>query len=212
MAFVETKPITYGTAGNDYISGGGIASANGPVPATSGVKYATGLDFNGNAGAVRLYGGEGNDTLYGTNMCDTLVGGGGTDLLRGGLGCDQLYGNAGSDQFYFRFGDLGTTYVAGTVVTAAMWNPQTGGDMIMDFQGAGRWFATNNDFISFNGFGTAAEGARVDYLGTVAGFPTAAVYAVTAAATKGGGINLFTVQLDGGGATQLVSGDYQFNA
>ena len=208
MAYTQTMPITYGTAGNDSISGGGITAA------TTGVLYstATGVDGLDSTGAVRIYGGAGNDTLYGTVHSDTLVGGAGTDLLRGGAACDQLYGNAGSDQFFFKAGDLGTTYASGTVVTASMWNPATGGDMIMDFQGAGGYFATNNDFVSFNGFGTAAQGAYVEYLGVYAPMPSVAVYAVHAAPVKGGGINLFTVQLDGGASTHLVSGDYQFNA
>ena len=211
MPYVDTKPITYGTSAGEFINGGGIPNGGA---ASAGVKFSNAPSVGGldSVGAVRLYGLAGNDTLYGTAHSDTLVGGDGTDLLRGGAACDQLYGNGGSDQFFFKLGDLGTTYASGTAVTAAMWNPATGGDMIMDFQGAGGYFSGNNDFVSFNGFGTVAQGAYVEYLGTVTNFASAAVYAVHAAPVKGGGINLFTVQLDGGASTHLVSGDYQFNA
>ena len=144
-AYVNPSPINYGTAAGDNINGG----ANG-TNITAGL-HATTADngLTDSLGGLRIYGLAGNDTLAGTAHSDTLVGGDGTDLLRGGVGCDQLYGGAGSDQFYFKAGDLGTTYASGMVVTAAMWNTHTGGDMIMDFQGAGGFFATNNDIISF---------------------------------------------------------------
>src|SRR4051794_3845698 len=122
MAYVETKPITHGTAGNDVISGGSI------IAATAGVLYstATGVDGLDSVGAVRLYGDAGNDSLYGTLHSDTLMGGAGNDYLRGGVGCDQLYGDqpggvVGNDTFYFKAGDLGTKYAAGTVLAAANW-------------------------------------------------------------------------------------------
>lgn len=209
MAYVVTSPINNGTSGGDTINGGA-----GPGAITAGLHLTTADNgLTDSLGGLRAYGLGGNDSLAGTAHSDTLVGGDGNDVLRGGVGCDQLYGGAGSDSFVFKTSDLGTTYSSSTTVTAAMWNSHTGGDMIMDFQGVGGYFASNNDILSFSGFGTTAQGAHIDYLGTVTGFATSQVYAVHAAAAMGGGVNLIAVQMDLTSAhtgTHLVAGDYQF--
>jgi Ca2+-binding RTX toxin-like protein len=201
MAYVETKPITYGTAAGETMSGGGI----GNNAVSAGVKFSTAPSgLTDSLGGVRFYGMAGNDVLLGTTHSDTLNGGDGNDVIRGGAGCDQLYGGAGNDSFYFKVGDLGTSTTSS--LTASAWTSQAGGDMIMDFQGAG---VAGGDFLSFNGFGTVAQGASLTYLGQVAGFPTAAVYQVHAAS---GGNTLFTVQNMDLSATKLAVGDYAFNA
>lgn len=204
MAYVETRPITYGSAADNFMTGGLVAGGgtSSNVHFSTAASDPTGLDFYG---AVRMYGLAGNDTMYGTIHSDTLVGGDGNDLLRGGAGCDQLYGGNGNDTFYFTLGDLGTSHASAQ--TASAWDSHTGGDMIMDFEGAG---VAGGDFISFNGFGTTAQGASLTYLGTVTGFSTAAVYQVHAAAAKGGGYTLFTVQNADHSTTHLAAGDYSF--
>ena len=201
MAYVNPSPINNGTAAGDVINGGA-----GGAKITAGLHLTTADNgLTDSLGGLRAYGLAGNDSLSGTAHSDTLVGGAGKDLLRGGAGCDQLYGSAGNDAFYFKLGDLGTSHASAQ--TAASWNSHTGGDMIMDFEGAGR---AGGDFIAFNGFGTTAQGASLTYLGTVTGFSTAAVYQVHAAAVKGGGYTLFTVQNADHSATHLAAGDYNF--
>ena len=65
----------YGTAGEDWLSGG-----------------------NGND---IVYGLDGHDSLFGGNGNDSLYGGAGNDLLYGGNGNDSLSGGAGADVFVF---------------------------------------------------------------------------------------------------------------
>ena len=202
MAYVNPSPINYGTAGNNSINGGANGATN-----TAGLQLTTADNgFTDSVGGLRAFGLAGNDTLGGTAHSDTLVGGDGNDLLRGGAGCDQLYGGADNDSFYIKFGDLGTSHASAQ--TASAWNSHTGGDMIMDFEGAGR---AGGDFISFNGFGTAAAGATLTYLGASSSLSTAAVYQVHAAAAMGGGYTLLTVQnMDHASTTHLAAGDYAF--
>ena len=96
-------------------------------------------------GADELRGGGGHDTLNGGNGSDTLLGGAGNDridggtlndYIDGGAGLDTLIGGDGPDTFVFRRGE-------------------TNGDVVVDFNGTG----LTGDFIRFEGFGTAAQGA-----------------------------------------------------
>ncbi|WP_431272879.1 calcium-binding protein [Dankookia sp. P2] len=220
MAYVDPKPPTSGTASGDFMSGGSIAyyvgstlttapkAPNGPVDFVPNTTVGTdGLD---SPGAVRFLGLDGNDTLYGTVHSDTLVGGQGNDLLRGGAGCDQLWGgtnianaNDGNDTFYFKAGDLGTKFASGTVLTAADYNLATCGDMIMDFHSRTLGNTSNQDFISFNGFGAGS----ITKLGVAPLDSKADVYKVTWA---DGGMNLFSVRTTGIEHKTLLANDYHF--
>ncbi|MFC7478312.1 hypothetical protein ACFQS7_28515 [Dankookia sp. GCM10030260] len=137
-------------------------------------------------------------TINGTAGNDTLVGTSGNDLIRGFGGNDVLIGGAGNDSFYFKFGDLDA------------WVPTTGGDTIRDFGGAGGWSASNNDFISFNGFGTIGTGAHLDFFATSSYVPTLQYYKVFADAAHGGGFSWLAVNSLNG--AHLATGDYAFNA
>src|SRR6476620_8049394 len=147
-------PTINGTAGNNVLN-----YASAVVSYT--VNGLAGNDkITGGTAADRLDGGDGVDTLVGGAGDDRLVGGAGRDVLMGGAGNDQMYGGAGGDAFIIRRGDMDA------------WNPSTGGDTIMDFQGIGGRYGSDavatNDFIAFTGFGTIASGAHVDYAGTSA--------------------------------------------
>ncbi|MCY2991106.1 MAG: hypothetical protein NTY19_24990 [Planctomycetota bacterium] len=72
----------HGEAGNDYLSGAGVAGAGG----------ASNIDI--------LDGGIGDDTIYGLNGKDILTGGAGKDLIDGGDGDDWIDGGAGADTIY----------------------------------------------------------------------------------------------------------------
>lgn len=150
----------------------------------------------GTASADKIYGLAGNDTLVGGADNDTIVGGAGNDYIKGGAGNDYLYGGAGNDQFVFQKGDLDA------------WTPSGGGDTIMDFQGAGGYSATDNDFIVFSGFGTTSSGASLTYLGTSSHVANLQYYSVTADASHGGAsYHLAIISTNG---QHLAAGDYNF--
>ena len=208
MAFVEPKPITYGTASADFINGGinGTTPSAGLLPSTA-------------AGAgYREYGLGGNDTLWGAGAADTLVGGDGNDQLRGGLGADQLYGQAGNDSFLF-YNKAGVGDDLG-VKDNSTWLG-SGGDIVMDFSSPqGHTVAAGGqDHLSFSGFGTAAHGATVvfDHWGTaadnsVSSFGLYKVYAGTDAVNgMAGHYNWLAVQTFDHSQTKLVAGEYLFN-
>lgn len=165
----------------------------------------------GGSGADRLDGGAGNDTLIGAGGGDTLIGrdgddrlygGAGRDVLIGGGGNDYLYGGGGNDTFIFRFSD------------GNAWSPSTGGDTIMDFQGAGGRYGSDalvaNDFIAFTGFGTIASGAHLDYVGTSSKLQTLQFYKVWADAAHGGGFVVLAVNMADHANAHLTLGDYNF--
>jgi Ca2+-binding RTX toxin-like protein len=78
-----------GTAGGDFLSGGG---GNDTLNGLAGTDYLT-----GGAGDDTLNGGDGNDFLFGDTGADTLLGGTGNDFLIAGSGNDLLQGEAGND-------------------------------------------------------------------------------------------------------------------
>ncbi len=85
--------ITYGTNGNDTLSGG------------NGKDTIHGLDgddiiYGGN-GVDWLFGDGGNDQLYGDNGNDHLTGGAGNDLLDGKTGFDTAYYSGTIDEYSF---------------------------------------------------------------------------------------------------------------
>ena len=141
----------------------------------------------GTAGADRIYGVNGNDTLSGGAGNDTISGGNGNDNIRGGTGIDLVYGGAGNDAFIFSLGEISKT--------------DTGGDTIMDFQGAG---AAGGDFIAFTGFGTIAAGASLTYIGQSSVNANIKFYNVHA--SSNGSDSFLTIITP----TKLAAGDYNF--
>lgn len=78
-----TKPIVYGTDGNDII--------------LAGLPHQT---IHGGNGDDRIHGGGGNNLLRGNNGHDVLHGGAGNDTLWGGADHDTLNGDIGQDLLY----------------------------------------------------------------------------------------------------------------
>lgn len=137
-----------GSAGDNFIEGGGGIDTGSYSAATAGVtanlssKTASGGAGNdtllrienltgsgyadmltGSAAANQLAGGAGDDKLNGSSGNDSLDGGDGNDLILGGLGVDQLTGGAGADSFDFnKLAEMGTG--------------STDWDVITDFNGA----------------------------------------------------------------------------
>jgi hypothetical protein len=88
---------------------------------------------NDGDGSMRTVSGDGTKQALATGYLD------GTAFT----GHQQLFGGDGSDSFTLRAKDFG---VAENGIHK----------YITDFQGAGGWYATNNDFISFTGFGAGS--------------------------------------------------------
>jgi serralysin len=88
--------------------------------------------LQGDAGADRLDGGDGQDRLDGGPAGDWLSGGSGEDNLAGGDGDDYLDAGAGHDML-----DGGTgndIYIGGTGADAFMVMPNSGHDVVLDFE------------------------------------------------------------------------------
>lgn len=136
---------------------------NGPdiIVGTPGDDNIDALNGNdtliGGAGNDRLVGGGGNDQITGGAGNDKINGGAGDDFIRGdfvfggagvpgndtlngGTGSDRLFGGGGNDTFLFIKGEISNG---------------NGLDQIIDFQGAGGHFATQ-DFIQLKGFGAGS--------------------------------------------------------
>lgn len=73
-----------------------ISMASGNDVFTGGGGRGTGAAF---AGALTVFGGEGNDTLTGGDGVDEINGGPGKDVIAGGAGNDTLNGDEGDDTF-----------------------------------------------------------------------------------------------------------------
>jgi serralysin len=130
--------VSYALGTGQHVETLATANAAGTAAISlTGNEFANALV--GNAGANTLRGGAGNDRLFGNGGMDTLRGGAGADVLNGGAGADSLGGGDGNDLFVF---------VAG----------EANGDVITDFAGNG---ASAGDSLRFQGYGTAAEGARL---------------------------------------------------
>jgi Ca2+-binding RTX toxin-like protein len=143
--------------------------------------------LTGTAGADRIYGVNGNDTLSGGAGNDTISGGDGNDNIRGGTGIDLVYGGAGNDAFTFSLGEISKT--------------DTGGDTIMDFQGAG---VAGGDFIAFTGMGSTASGSSLTYIGQSSVNANIKFYNVHASINNSDSfLTIIT-------PTKLAAGDYAF--
>lgn len=103
------KIITYGTDGNDSVSGISVnAYKNDLIYGYGGDDSLAGSDGNdtlyGGFGNDILNGGDDDDLLFGEEGNDTLFGGSGNDVLDAGVGNDTLKGSGGNDTYVYRSG------------------------------------------------------------------------------------------------------------
>ncbi|QGZ95739.1 M10 family metallopeptidase C-terminal domain-containing protein [Terricaulis silvestris] len=136
-----------GGAGDDFVIGGSGADrvnggAGNDIADYSGsesgvvINLQSGATSGGHAQGDMLIGIEG---LSGSAFGDTLYGNSTANTLNGGGGADILSGGAANDRFVFQAG-------------------QANGDIALDFAGAGEALG---DAITFEGYGSAADGAHV---------------------------------------------------
>jgi Ca2+-binding RTX toxin-like protein len=152
--------------------------------------------FTGTAGNEVIRGGAGNDKIYGGAGSDRIDGGAGNDLIMGGKGVDYLYGGAGNDTFAFSKNDFDSGLGHGAQ------------DYIWDFEGAGGWSATGNDFLRFTGFGAESTLVKNVALSADAGAhnPGLSIYTLTDSAT---GLE-YSIAIKSVNGADLVKGDFGF--
>jgi Ca2+-binding RTX toxin-like protein len=138
----------------------------------------------------------------GTSGSDHIGGTGGNDALAGGGGVDYMYGGAGNDAFVIKLSDFDPAL-----------NSAAGGpgaktqDFIYDFNGAGSWNGTNNDFLYLQGFGAGSTISFQGY-GQAGGVVDthAQYYTIHSTLT---GLD-YTIAVGSTNGQQLVLGDYNF--
>jgi Ca2+-binding RTX toxin-like protein len=108
----------FGRDGNDGLLGKG---GNDILQGDAGEDM-----LDGGAGSDRLDGGTGNDRLSGGDAEDELMGGDGDDFIDAGAGHDMIDGGMGDD-----------TIRGGTGADAFMVMPDSGKDLVLDFEARG---------------------------------------------------------------------------
>lgn len=127
-------------------------------------------------------------------------GGSGKDTLEGHAAFNQYYGGEGSDTFILSAKFSAQAHQGASTAFADQYA------YIADFQGAGGYSATNNDFLAFSGFGA---GTHLDLVHTgVSGTPGAALYYYTITDGVTGAVVNFEINSVNGRA--LGAGDYAF--
>ncbi|MEO8683735.1 MAG: Ig-like domain-containing protein, partial [Devosia sp.] len=96
----------------------------------------------------------GDDDLSGSRFDDSLNGGAGNDLLHGELGRDKLTGGTGVDRMQGGAGNDTFIFAAGDIADPAEFGGRL--DHIIDFHGAGNSGPSEQDFLSFFGYGDDA--------------------------------------------------------
>lgn len=114
----ETWDHFFGRDGNDQLFG------NGGDDILQGDAGDDSLE--GGAGSDRLDGGMGNDQLDGGDAEDEVMGGDGNDVIDAGAGHDMIEGGMGND-----------TIRGGTGADAFMVMPDSGNDVVLDFEARG---------------------------------------------------------------------------
>lgn len=130
---------------------------------------------------------------------DKIAGDGGNNQLQGNGGNNTYYGAAGNDTFKITQNSL--EHASG---------PTEGGPadaVIFDFQGAGGWSKTSNDFLSLGGFGAGSTLTFLRYGDSGGSVDPTEQYYVVHAATTGDNYLIFIHSVDG---ALLGAGDYQF--
>ena len=131
---------------------------------------------------------------------DTITGGAGGDSLSSLGGDNTYFGGAGSDSFVLKAKALANSTGLGA--------GNSGADVaIQDFEGAGGWSATGNDFIAFTGFG-AGSTLTFDHFGQTGPStdPTLQFYTLHDT-TSGNDYSVFIHSLDG---AKIALGDFAF--
>ena len=145
----------------------------------------------------------GHDDLSGSRFDDSLNGGSGDDLLHGEAGNDKLTGGPGVDRMQGGLGNDTFIFHAGDIADPLQVDGRF--DHIIDFCGAGSWNASENDFISFFGFG---EGSTLSFDHNASDDGLRQIYRVDDP-TNPNNSGLIMVQM-AENATQLDQGDYWF--
>jgi Ca2+-binding RTX toxin-like protein len=131
---------------------------------------------------------------------DRISGDGHNNILQGNGGNNKFYGAAGNDTFII------------TAHSLASSSPTTDGGpaqaVIFDFQGAGTWSPSNNDFLALTGFGAGSTLTFSHYGGNADGSQNTheQFYTVHSTATDAN-FALFINSVDG---AKLAPGDYNF--
>lgn len=134
---------------------------------------------------------------------------GNADRIAGDRHDNILQGNGGNNSFYGSTGN--DTFIITGHSLASSSSDTDGGPaqaVIFDFQGAGAWSSTSNDFLALTGFGAGSTLTFSHYGGNVDGSQNTheQFYTVHSAATDSN-FTLFINSVDG---AKLVAGDYNF--
>lgn len=140
---------------------------------------------------------EGVVESYGNG--DDVAGDGQNDILQGNGGNDTYFGGAGNDTFVITQNSLADS------VGPTQGAPDQA--VIFDFQGAGAWSKTSNDFLALEGFGAGSTLTFLHY-GMSGGVvdDTLQTYDVHSS-TTGKDYQIFIHSVDG---SLLGNGDYAF--
>ena len=131
---------------------------------------------------------------------DKLSGDGHNNILQGNGGNNTFYGSAGNDTFIITADSLASSSIG------TDGGPTQG--VIFDFQGAGAWSSTSNDFLALTGFGAGSTLTFLHYGGNADGSQNIheQFYIVHSTAADANYI-LFINSVNG---AQLAAGDYNF--
>ncbi len=132
----ERYQITVGTNSNDTLRGTGAWDHLFGRDGHDTLEGGDGDDIlEGNAGNDTLAGGAGRDKLDGGSGEDQLSGGEAEDEIKGGDGNDVIDAGAGHDMIEGEKGN--DTIAGGTGADAFMVSPDSGDDVVLDFEAAG---------------------------------------------------------------------------
>lgn len=131
---------------------------------------------------------------------DKIAGTSGNDQLQGHAAFNQYYGGEGSDTFIInaKWAELGGAHEGQSLAFSDQFA------YITDFQGAGGWNATNNDFIRLVGFDSSS--LTLEHTGATSA-SGATVYYYSVATTDGDVFNFAVNSVNG---KALGAGDFNF--
>ena len=207
LTVADTRFATGGTAfsynltlNNGNVAGGATLTINAnslQANETATVNGSAELD-----GALRLFGGAGNDSFIGGAGNDSFIGGAGADLFVGGLGADTLTGGAGNDSFAYR------TTAQSTAASFDRITDFTTGDLIDLLSIDANTLVAGNDSFSF--IGTAVFGGT----GAASAGQLRATFDVGTSRwliegdTDGNGVADLSIQVTTTNGHVIVSGDF----
>jgi Ca2+-binding RTX toxin-like protein len=162
-AYTAAATATFGTEGNDVISGSSGDDRISGLGGNDTINGGSGSDvIYGNAGSDVLSGAAGNDWLYGGMGTDLLYGGDGADFVYGNNDNDTIYGGAGNDWIHggmesdLIFGEAGNDTIRGGIDNDSL-SGGTGNDALAGGAGADQFF-----FRSLEGQDTIEDFNRSD--------------------------------------------------